>query len=399
MASNFQLAGLAAAGDVQTTLNADRVTVHAVPPQGKTPYGVWVAPNGGAGNDSAVDLQGSVVDGFSKDFVATQSAGATAKVTTSYSAYRFGAGFKQLTGGATVTAGAGNFDLTGLSPNFIDPANGDLHLRFDSPLLERGDPNFNPFLGVDLDRNPRVRNGDGAGLATVDIGAYEYQRKAPVADVQASPSGPGPGETVTFDASGSTDPDQDAITFAWSFDDGGSATGPVAQHSFATPGPHTGTVTVTDSTGLTGTGMATVTVASPPGPGGGPGGGAPGLGALTLRGLRLAPATFRARQPRRARSAVRRPPVGTTIRFRLSADARVTFTVERPVRVRRRTRWVRAGAFTRSAKAGTNGVRFDGRFAGRALRPGRYRLRARARDGQGRLSPPAAPKSFVIATS
>src|SRR5206468_4155146 len=133
-------------------------------------------------------------------------------------------------------------------------------------------------------------------------------------------------------------------------------------------------------------------------------GGQPGPGgtnaAPSLTGLRLAPPSFRARQPRRARGAEkRRAPVGTTIRFRLSEAARVTFAIDRALAGRRVgktcrkstratrthrpcTRWVKVGGFARSRQAGANALRFDGRLAGKAMRAGRYRLRARAQDSQ-----------------
>ena len=46
-----------------------------------------------------------------------------------------------------------------------------------------------------------------------------------------------------------TDPDGDAVTVTWAFDDGTSATGERVAKTWSTPGPHTGTVTATDTTG------------------------------------------------------------------------------------------------------------------------------------------------------
>jgi PKD domain len=83
--------------------------------------------------------------------------------------------------------------------------------------------------------------------------------------------GPNPasvGQEVDFDASKSTDPDGDTLSYSWSFDDGTTATGAVVQHAFATAGEHQAILTLTDSSGGSRTATATVTVntAPPPAP-------------------------------------------------------------------------------------------------------------------------------------
>lgn len=109
-----------------------------------------------------------------------------------------------------------------------------------------------------------------------------------------------------------------------------------------------------------------------------------------IRDLKLSPRSFLAA----ARGASR-------VRYRLSEAATVTFTVERGTRGRRvggrcvkptrrnrgRRRCVRyvrvRGSFGDRGEAGRNSLRFSGRLRGRKLRPGRYRLVARARDEAG----------------
>jgi hypothetical protein len=126
------------------------------------------------------------------------------------------------------------------------------------------------------------------------------------------------------------------------------------------------------------------------------GGGATPLAVLS--GLRISPTAFRAaRSGPSARAAARRR--GAIVSFRLDRAASVRFRVERalkgrrvgrrcvkPERSNRRrrgcTRYRRLrGSFTRAGAAGRNRFRFTGRFGGRTLRPGRYRLVATPRAG------------------
>ncbi len=71
----------------------------------------------------------------------------------------------------------------------------------------------------------------------------------PRASFTFSPSNPKPGETVTFDASSSSDLDGTISNYAWTFGDGGTATGPTATHTFSADGLFSVTLTVTDDRG------------------------------------------------------------------------------------------------------------------------------------------------------
>ncbi|MBW3571744.1 MAG: DNA/RNA non-specific endonuclease [Gemmatimonadetes bacterium] len=68
------------------------------------------------------------------------------------------------------------------------------------------------------------------------------------------------GSPVTLDASGSSDPDGDALSFAWSFGDGATGTGARPAHTWADNGTYAVRVIVSDPYGAADTATTTVTV-------------------------------------------------------------------------------------------------------------------------------------------
>lgn len=68
---------------------------------------------------------------------------------------------------------------------------------------------------------------------------------------------------VTFDASASSDPENDALSYAWNFGDGQVANGKIVTHEFLQPGSYTSIVTVTDSKGLSATAQTTILITRP----------------------------------------------------------------------------------------------------------------------------------------
>jgi Glycosyl hydrolase family 26 len=155
-----------------------------------------------------------------------------------------------------------------------------------------------------------------------------------------------------------------------------------------------------------------------PGGKGDGGAGGPGLQRDTrppdfLGRIRAVPARFRVSQRAKPTGARPRGAGGTRFRYTLSEAARVRFAIKRTTggrrvrgdcRAKRRSnegrpschRHRRIGSFAAQVGAGANWTRFSGRLAGRALRPGRYRVLVAATDAAGNRSRPARA-SFQVA--
>ncbi|HZV72379.1 MAG TPA: PKD domain-containing protein [Conexibacter sp.] len=287
-------------------------------------------------------------------------------------------------GNGTLTAGPGEGNVN-VDPLFLGLPGFEQVPRFGSPVIDRGLTHTLSAeeSSTDLAGNPRIVDGDGDGTATRDMGAFEYQRRAPTVTVSATPTTAAIGQAIAFAGSATeADPGEIVAGYAWRFDDGATVTGNSASHAFSTPGRHTATLTATDSVGVGGTATATVTVSA--------------RAVAAVSSVKLSPAVFRA-APRGASTAARRrrAPVGTTVQLTLTAPGAVTLTVQRPARGRRAgkhcvaptrrnrhagacVRWITVpGSITRAAGAATT-FRFTGRINGKALHAGRCRLIARA---------------------
>ncbi len=69
-----------------------------------------------------------------------------------------------------------------------------------------------------------------------------------------------PGESIAMSGAGSSDADGQALSYAWSFGDGATATVVTTNHSYATGGTYTVSLVVTDPLGLADTATTTATV-------------------------------------------------------------------------------------------------------------------------------------------
>lgn len=114
---------------------------------------------------------------------------------------------------------------------------------------------------------------DGAGNVYVsDISGDRIQkfvptispvRDPPVADAGDELTGT-VGWAVSMDGTNSSDPNDNIVSYTWTFSDGGSATGPTTTRVYNTPGTYYATLTVTDATSLSDADTVQVTIAPEP---------------------------------------------------------------------------------------------------------------------------------------
>lgn len=223
------------------------------------------------------------------------------------------------------------------------------------------------------------------------LGVTTVVNRPPSAAITFSPHRVAGGKTVTYDASGSADPEGLGLRYAWDLDGNGSfevstAGVPRATKSFNQSTTMTPRVRVLDPHG----GEAVAAASS----------------TLTVDTIRPVISSFRTSSrtiatSARASAAARRRSV--RFRFRLSESARVRIAIERALagrrkagrcvapskarkRAKRCTRWRGVTTLRKQGKSGPNSVRFSGKVRGRALRAGRYRAVATAKDAVGNQS-------------
>jgi PKD repeat protein len=100
-------------------------------------------------------------------------------------------------------------------------------------------------------------------LAAGGCALFQFNR-APTAAFTAMPETGYAPLDVTFDASASTDPNRDDLTYAWSFGDGATGSGVTATHTYAGTGSYGVILRVTDPDGLDDATMLTIDVPDVP---------------------------------------------------------------------------------------------------------------------------------------
>ena len=107
----------------------------------------------------------------------------------------------------------------------------------------------------------------------------------------------------------------------------------------------------------------------------------PALQPPVLSGVKQSHRTWRVdRRHRTAATARTAAPKGTTFSYALSADATVTFVIQR---ARPHGKFKTAMRLRRAARAGTSRTRFTGRVGSKLLERGRYRVVIRAANAAG----------------
>jgi glucose/arabinose dehydrogenase len=107
---------------------------------------------------------------------------------------------------------------------------------------------------------------DGAFWLTTPSTIYRYwdSGQPPIASFTAIPNPTIVGSPVAFDASGSSDPDGNIVSYAWDFGDSTGGSGDTVSHSYLTFGTFNATLTITDNESFTATAYRHIVARAPP---------------------------------------------------------------------------------------------------------------------------------------
>ncbi len=119
-------------------------------------------------NNSSTFLKGCIIWGNIASYNPQLEQGVSSIVTISYSDVQGGIPTWSVGG----IDGGGNINA---DPLFVNFSGGDFHLLRGSPCIDAGDPYYLPSPGeTDIDGDPRAIDGNGDGVARVDMGADEF---------------------------------------------------------------------------------------------------------------------------------------------------------------------------------------------------------------------------------
>lgn len=238
--------------------------------------------------------------------------------------------------------------------------------------------------------------------------------QGPTAALAVTPSPAG--AATAFDAGGSGDPDGQVVRYDWSFGDGATATttSPQTSHVFASAGNYTASVTVTDNEGVS---TARVFTGHQVLRNGGPAarasssfhvpsvrGSSPVLSDLRIRPKRFAVGSPTAKKKRKG------PHRGAFLSFELDGSAMIGERIQRRAfghrhhgkcsvvakHGKRCVAWKSVkGSAAFAAAQGANRRPFTGRFHGKRLKPGVYRLLLTPRR-EGRKGATAHAKFTIV---
>src|ERR1039458_7521821 len=99
---------------------------------------------------------------------------------------------------------------------------------------------------------------DTSNLSSTASTTAAINAQPPMANAGGRYSGV-PGVAVTFNGSGSTDPQNEALSYAWNFGDGTTGSGISTTHAYSAVGTYNISLTVTDTSNLTSTAGTTGT--------------------------------------------------------------------------------------------------------------------------------------------